>query len=156
MPSFWSLLVAGAAISGMCLWWTKGSAVGKVNLVAAFRATPRFQSRSGAVDNPLPIRTLQSISFEELRLLTECNHECILVNVRSDPLLEPTDIAGIFVLSIGPSELREVLRWLPADRAVAFHGVSDSSFALIESSECMNSPEPRCILEDLPGNLETK
>jgi hypothetical protein len=156
MPSFWVLLAAAAALFGICLWWIRRLGFRRAGLFTAIRPKQRFDRRHGTRGGHLPIRSLMSISFEELRLLGQCNHDCILVDIRSKPLTEPVEVAGVFVISISPSELPEVLRWLPADRAIAFHGVSDSSFALIESSVCMDSAEPRCILEDLPSSLEIK
>jgi hypothetical protein len=156
MPSFWSLIVASATLLGLCLWWVSRSSARWTGRSRAVRSKPPVVCLSRLAAGHLPIRELRSISFEELRLLGQCDHDCILVNVHSDPVEEPGEVAGIFVITISPSELPEVLRWLPADRTVAFHGVSASSFALIESSVCMDSPEPRCILENLPANLEIR
>ena len=156
MPSLWSLFAAAVAIFAVCFWWITRSGDRKERPFTPINAKQHFEYRTGAVWGHLPIRDLKPISFEQLRLLSACNREWILVNVQSGPLLAPNEVAGIFVLSVSPGELPEVLRWLPDDRAVAFHGVAESSFALIESSCCMNSPKPRCILADLPRNLEIR
>jgi len=156
MPSFWITLAAGSAIFAVCLWWVRRPQAGseRFHTPIVWEATP--QSLGGSSQNNNRHRGLKSISFAELRLLRECDHGCILVDIRSNSLAEPADLAGIFVVPISPRELPDVLGWLPVDRVVAFHGVSHSSFALIEASECMNSVEPRCLLRDLPDYREAK
>lgn len=154
MHSFWTLLVAATAITGLCAWWIRRPAVkGRIRFT---RIEPDLHCRhrqSESRSNP-KAGALTSISAAELPSLQGRDRNYILVNVASDVRSTFGGTGSTFVLSIAPGELPAVLEWLPADRAVVFQGVSDSALTLIEESVCMASSKPRCLLCDFPAHLE--
>jgi hypothetical protein len=156
MPSFSLLLAAAAAISLFCLWWITRSSAPGAHFYTPIQPKPIAQLQDSSEEVRLPAGILRPISFTEFLSRSECSHECILVEIGSEPQLELISVPGVFVFPVSPSELPEVLRWLPSDKVVAFYGVSESSCALIEASSCMESPAPRFVLRNLPDRLEVR
>lgn len=154
MHSFRILMLAAAAMTSLCVWWIRRPAAKRRIPFTRIESNPDLGCRQGSSVGGSKAGELRAISAAELRLLAGRDGNFILVDVAPDSLLTFAGHAGTFVISIAPGELPAVLRWLPADRAVVFRGVSESARALIEQSACMDSSKPRCVLSDLPVALE--
>ncbi len=154
MHSFWILPGAATAIIVLCVWWIRRPAAKRKLLSTCIEPNLAFEYRHSTRRRESKGGALTAISAVELHSLAGRDRNYILVDVGSDGLSTFAGSARTFVLSIAPGELPAVLEWLPSDRAVVFRGVSDSTRALIEESQCMASSKPRCVLSDLPVAME--
>jgi hypothetical protein len=154
MHSFWTLLLAAAAILGLCVWWIRRPLVKARIRFTRIEPNPDSESRQSTIPSGSKAGALTTITAGELRSSSALDRDYILVDVVSGGLPTFSGDARTFVLSITPVELPRVLRWLPADRAVVFRGVSETARALIEGSPCMASSKPRCVVRDLPLQME--
>ncbi len=92
-------------------------------------------------------RTMKWISIGEfMTVLTKCS-DLIVIDLRADAPFVPFPVPSAFVLPVMPSELVNVLEWLPCDRTVVFCGASDLCILMISTSRCMEGSAPLYVPE---------
>lgn len=98
---------------------------------------------------PRSRRPIIRISLEELRHLLQQDPDNFLVlDLRMSAQLPSLPDADALVLTVSPSELTEILVWLPPNRSVVFYGECSRWAAQIIASPSIQGTAPFYFLDD--------
>lgn len=152
MASFEFLLFLSAIILLSSLFFqTRLTQLRARQLVDARTANFRQSPLIPWINRPLKRqqRPVRWISCEELRkILQENSHDLIVLDLRAETQGTPFPLPEVFVLSIRPDELLEILDWMPSRQCVVFYGIRDPWISAIEKSSSMAGAAPFYFLDD--------
>ena len=147
MYSLWSLPAMALAVPLYAVWRARRSGIRELRDNIPFVPQPPVDDITEPKSAGRRTRVMQWISIGEfLSVLTKCN-DLIVIDLRANAGWNPFPIPTVFVLPVTPNELDTFLEWLPADRSVVFHGASNLSIFMIETSPGMNGSAPFYVLE---------
>ena len=142
MYSLWSVPAMTAAIPMYAVWQARRSARRKLSNNIASASQPSIQVTAMPEPARRQTRVMQWVSIGEfLSVLEKCN-DLTVIDLRANAQSDPFPILTAFALPITSNELDAVLESLPADRSVVFHGASNLSIFMIETSHFMQGSAP--------------
>jgi len=101
-------------------------------------------------------RAILWISLEELKsLLDRDPDDLIVLDLRFEAeWMPPFPLPKAMVLPVTPSELTEILGWLPSKRSLVFYGSCAHWIPAIEECPSIQGEAPFYLLDDRPSFLE--
>lgn len=133
------------ALSGSCLLFREDCSLRKP--ASSLGIVPKTQSRER--------RPLKWISLKEFVLLLQQNpRDFIVIDLGTEASLFTFPVPDVFVLTVAPSELLEMLERLPSDRSVVFYGRFAFGIARIQMSSPIEGSAPLYFLKDSLDRLE--
>jgi hypothetical protein len=146
MDFLWALLLLVVAIVLYTAWqilrFIRRASGGKVAIV---------RPSSGSYVRPARVKRIQTrklkwVSMDEFTRVLAGADDLIVIDLRPDSQRSPFPLPAAQVLCLGPSELSEMLEWLPGDRSAVIYGASDLSVSMIQASPCMCGSAPLYVL----------
>lgn len=135
-------LVTYASQSGLPQW---------LDWIFTTRPSQRLRRKSRRITRRK--RPIQRISLEQLEnMLRQQRDDLLVVDLRPAARRAPLPLPN--ALAVEPSELKEILDWLPADRSIVFCGIGSRWMRAIRRSPCRLGVVPFYLLEDRFGRLE--
>lgn len=111
--------------------------------------TPLPSTSSGSI-RILPDRTRERevkwISTKECERLLHRSSDVLFIDIRTEPGKAPVPIDVPEVLTVSPSQLFDMLRWLPASSSVVLYCASDACTSLLWSARNVHGWAPIYVL----------
>ena len=114
---------------------------------APLEIIPEIKAQPAGADRGMPGREVHWMSTGQFTTFVQEHKDVIVVDLRADEQRMLSPIPAAFVLTVVPDELDNLLGWLPAEKSVAFCGVSKQSILLIVTSPCMEGSAPLYVLD---------
>jgi hypothetical protein len=146
MDFLWALLLSVVAIV-LCTAWqilrfVRHASRNKIAFVRPLSGSHLGPTRA----NRKQTRKLKWVSMDEFTRVLAGADDLIVIDLRPDSQRSPFPLPAAQVLCVGPSELSEMLEWLPGDRSAVIYGASDLSVSMIQASPCMCGSAPLYVL----------
>jgi hypothetical protein len=93
-----------------------------------------------------PEREVRWVSTKECDTLLHRSSDVLFIDLRTEPRKAPIPIDVSEVLTLSPSQLFDMLRWLPASSSVVLYGASDACTSVLWSTRNIHGWAPIYVL----------